>query len=110
MLARGKEDAMTRETEHSEGAARATQDERQIQERTDAREARSFSPKGEDDQRPPQTGARDYPFPPLPAQHLEKPGNESELELQPMWDAPYYKGSGKLQGKVALITGADSGI
>lgn len=27
-----------------------------------------------------------------------------------MWDAPFYKGSGKLKDKVALITGADSGI
>jgi NAD(P)-dependent dehydrogenase (short-subunit alcohol dehydrogenase family) len=32
------------------------------------------------------------------------------MELKPMWDAPYYKGSGKLAGKIALITGADSGI
>jgi NAD(P)-dependent dehydrogenase (short-subunit alcohol dehydrogenase family) len=46
----------------------------------------------------------------LPAQHLEKPGHEAELDLQPMWEAPYYRGSGKLEGKVALITGADSGI
>jgi hypothetical protein len=27
-----------------------------------------------------------------------------------MYDAPYYRGSGKLEGKVALVTGADSGI
>jgi NAD(P)-dependent dehydrogenase (short-subunit alcohol dehydrogenase family) len=27
-----------------------------------------------------------------------------------MWDAPHYKGSGKLQDMVALVTGADSGI
>jgi NAD(P)-dependent dehydrogenase (short-subunit alcohol dehydrogenase family) len=35
---------------------------------------------------------------------------ESELELKPMYDASHYKGSEKLMGKVALITGADSGI
>ena len=57
-----------------------------------------------------QAGARLYPEPPLPAQHLKKPGNESDLELAPMYDAPHYKGSEKLQDKVALITGADSGI
>jgi NAD(P)-dependent dehydrogenase (short-subunit alcohol dehydrogenase family) len=57
-----------------------------------------------------QAGAREYPAPPLPRQHLKKPGLEIELELQPMWDAPFYKGSGKLKDKVALITGADSGI
>jgi NAD(P)-dependent dehydrogenase (short-subunit alcohol dehydrogenase family) len=57
-----------------------------------------------------QAGARRYPEPPLPGQHLEKPGEEADLELAPMYDAPHYKGSGKLEGRVALITGADSGI
>jgi NAD(P)-dependent dehydrogenase (short-subunit alcohol dehydrogenase family) len=57
-----------------------------------------------------QAGARSYPVPPLPGQHLKKPGNESELELSPMYDAPHYKGSEKLLDKVALITGGDSGI
>src|SRR6202011_3214763 len=28
----------------------------------------------------------------------------------PMYDAPYYRGSGKLQDKVAIVTGGDSGI
>src|SRR5690242_12066355 len=37
------------------------------------------------------------------------PGHESELEPKPDWE-PRYKGSGRLEGKVALITGADSGI
>jgi hypothetical protein len=57
-----------------------------------------------------QAGARTYPEPPLPKQHESKPGFESELELKPMHDAPHYKGSEKLKGRVALITGADSGI
>jgi NAD(P)-dependent dehydrogenase (short-subunit alcohol dehydrogenase family) len=57
-----------------------------------------------------QAGARVYPAPPLPDQHLKKPGREAELELQPMYDAPHYKGSEKLLDMVALITGADSGI
>jgi hypothetical protein len=56
-----------------------------------------------------QAGARSYPVPPLPGQHLKKPGKESELELRPI-DAPHYKGSEKLLDKVALITGGDSGI
>ena len=46
----------------------------------------------------------------LMEEHLEKPGLEADLTLKPMYDAPFYKGSGKLQDKVALITGADSGI
>src|SRR4028119_2088350 len=37
------------------------------------------------------------------------PGHESELEPKPDWH-PRYKGSDRLKGKVALITGADSGI
>ena len=57
-----------------------------------------------------QAGARLYPEPPLPEQHLKKPGQEADLELAPMYDAPHYKGSDKLLDKVALITGADSGI
>jgi len=57
-----------------------------------------------------QAGARRYPEPPMPAQHQAKPGSEARLTLKPMYDAPYYKGSGKLEGKVAIITGGDSGI
>jgi NAD(P)-dependent dehydrogenase (short-subunit alcohol dehydrogenase family) len=57
-----------------------------------------------------QAGARRYPEPPMPRQHKSKPGRESSLQPQPMYDAPFYRGSGKLAGKVALITGADSGI
>ena len=37
------------------------------------------------------------------------PGHESTLEPKPDW-APRFPGSGRLAGKVALVTGADSGI
>ena len=37
------------------------------------------------------------------------PGHESKLEPKPDWE-PRYRGSDRLKGKVALITGADSGI
>jgi NAD(P)-dependent dehydrogenase (short-subunit alcohol dehydrogenase family) len=57
-----------------------------------------------------QAGQRRYPEPPLPKQHLAKPGLESELEPRPKFLAPQYRGSGKLEGKVAIITGGDSGI
>jgi len=89
-------------------AERAAEQERKIQRGIDAKEPRSF--KGEDEEKPMQAGAREYPAPPFPKQHLEKPGLEADLELKPLWDAPFYKGSGKLEGKVALITGGDSGI
>lgn len=57
-----------------------------------------------------QAGARRYPENPLPGKKLRKPGRESDLTLEPMYDAPFYKGSGKLQDMVAIITGGDSGI
>jgi NAD(P)-dependent dehydrogenase (short-subunit alcohol dehydrogenase family) len=50
------------------------------------------------------------PRPPFPKQHQEQPGLESELSPKPRFEAPEYKPAGKLDGKVALITGGDSGI
>ncbi|MEG3124041.1 SDR family NAD(P)-dependent oxidoreductase [Sphingomonas sp. GB1N7] len=57
-----------------------------------------------------QAGARTYPEPPLPQQHQPKPGIEAKLDPAPMYDAPFYRGSGKLDGMAAIITGGDSGI
>jgi len=57
-----------------------------------------------------QAGARTYPEPPFPAQHQPKPGSEAKLDPPPLYDAPFYKGSGKLEGMAAIITGGDSGI
>jgi NAD(P)-dependent dehydrogenase (short-subunit alcohol dehydrogenase family) len=54
--------------------------------------------------------AQEQPKSPMPAQHQDKPGLESKLSPRPEYEAPLYRGSGKLQGKVALITGGDSGI
>jgi NAD(P)-dependent dehydrogenase (short-subunit alcohol dehydrogenase family) len=50
------------------------------------------------------------PKSPMPAQHQRKPGLESKLSPRPRFQAPLYQGSGKLDHKVALITGGDSGI
>ncbi|MEX2270976.1 MAG: SDR family oxidoreductase [Vicinamibacterales bacterium] len=50
------------------------------------------------------------PKPPFPKQHQEKPGIESELDPRPRYKATAYKPAGKLEDKVALITGGDSGI
>jgi NAD(P)-dependent dehydrogenase (short-subunit alcohol dehydrogenase family) len=60
--------------------------------------------------RAPDTGRPREPVPPFPAQHLPKPGLESELDPRPRYRALGYKGSDKLLGQVALITGGDSGI
>src|SRR5262245_53839538 len=56
-----------------------------------------------------QAGARAQPAE-LPAQHIAKPGDEAELALEPRFSAPDYRGSGKLDGMVAIVTGGDSGI
>jgi hypothetical protein len=74
-----------------------------------AKDARSKSGKQQHKQ-PTQAGLEKQPENPLPAQHLRKPGNEHELDLQPRFLAEQYRGSGKLEGMVALVTGGDSGI
>src|SRR4051812_39956252 len=50
------------------------------------------------------------PQPPFPTQKLDKPGLEADMQERPRYQAPRYKPAGKLKGKVALITGGDSGI
>ncbi len=45
-----------------------------------------------------------------PRQQQPAPGFESEMEPQPRATEPRYRGSGKLEDKVALVTGGDSGI
>jgi NAD(P)-dependent dehydrogenase (short-subunit alcohol dehydrogenase family) len=47
----------------------------------------------------------------IPAQSQKRqPALESEMNPKPIYDRDSYKGSDKLKGKVALITGGDSGI
>jgi NAD(P)-dependent dehydrogenase (short-subunit alcohol dehydrogenase family) len=50
------------------------------------------------------------PMPPLPEQQQEMPGYTDEMDPRPDHGEQSYKGSGKLADRVALITGADSGI
>jgi NAD(P)-dependent dehydrogenase (short-subunit alcohol dehydrogenase family) len=46
-----------------------------------------------------------------PPEHQEqRPGHQSDMEQKPMIEKASHKGTGKLSGKVALITGGDSGI
>lgn len=70
---------------------------------------------------------KDYPYPHYPIygkitqykevpltqpeqRQLRQPGLESLMVPKPIIENPHYKGSGKLKGKVALITGGDSGM
>jgi len=50
------------------------------------------------------------PRPPFARQHQRQPGSEAKLRPRPRFEAPDYRPAGKLQEKVALITGGDSGI
>ena len=50
------------------------------------------------------------PKSPLPPQTQQKPGLDSAMTPEPQYLAPNYKGSKKLAGKVAIVTGGDSGI
>lgn len=50
------------------------------------------------------------PTPPFVEQHQQSPGRESAISPRPRYRAESYRAAGKLQGKVALITGGDSGI
>jgi NAD(P)-dependent dehydrogenase (short-subunit alcohol dehydrogenase family) len=58
----------------------------------------------------PTNPAQPEPMPPFPEQHQQKPGIESKLDPRPRFQAEEYRAAGKLKGKVALITGGDSGI
>ena len=58
------------------------------------------------DDDPKEAGAK----PPFKPQQQEPPGETSEMEPRPDHGEHSYKGSGKLEGRAALITGADSGI
>lgn len=53
---------------------------------------------------------RDYPTPPFPSQPQSVPGTQRKMEPYPDCGEQSYTGHGRLTGKIALITGADSGI
>ena len=50
------------------------------------------------------------PAPPYPEQRQQPPGSTSRMQPVPDHGERSYRGNGRLDGKVALITGADSGI
>jgi len=94
----------------TDAAADKQRDIQREQDRKDEAKAKAQDKQGGGQQQPksPPTG-RAQPEE-LPAEHLDKPGVEAQMALKPRFMAPDYKGSGKLQGMVALVTGGDSGI
>ncbi len=84
---------------------RQQEDRREARQKQEGAQARA----SEGPHRAVQAGPRPQPHE-LPAQHLEKPGLEADMTLKPRFMAPDYRGSGKLEGMAALITGGDSGI
>jgi len=98
-------------------AARTTAQYRKLQRDADRRDQRARRKHEEGGARKggaaagaPRTAAKKHPEPPMPKQHLDKPGLEADMRLRPRYQAPEYRGSAKLEGRAALITGGDSGI
>jgi NAD(P)-dependent dehydrogenase (short-subunit alcohol dehydrogenase family) len=93
------------------GSDKTGEKQRELQREQDRKdELKSKQGSGQGSDKAVQSGLRDEPAPPQPRQHLVKPGKEAEMELQPRFEAPDYRGSGKLDGMAALVTGGDSGI
>ncbi|BEP63213.1 SDR family oxidoreductase [Variovorax sp. V213] len=92
----------------SRGAAHTASRQRAVQKAQDAKDR--AKPAAKKPSQPAQAAPRSQPVNPMPAQHLSKPGLEAEMALRPRFEAPDYKGSGKLEGMTALVTGGDSGI
>ena len=94
----------------SDSAARQQRDVQQGQDRKDEKKRAGDTSAASGQAGAVQAGAARQPENPMPAQHLRKPGSEAEMDLAPRFEARDYRGSGKLDGMVALVTGGDSGI
>jgi NAD(P)-dependent dehydrogenase (short-subunit alcohol dehydrogenase family) len=97
---------MAKKKSATQRAKKVVSKQRTIQRKADAKASKQAKP----EKKPTQAGVRRQPENPMPAQHLKKPGDEHALDLQPRFLAPDYRGSGKLEGMAAIVTGGDSGI
>ena len=100
---------MTLKTASENNTQAVADKQRSIQQTQDDQDA-AKSESGAAEKKAVQAGPVEHPAPPLSSQHLSKPGLEADMELKPEFMAPGYKGSGKLEGLTALVTGGDSGI
>jgi NAD(P)-dependent dehydrogenase (short-subunit alcohol dehydrogenase family) len=103
-----KESTMAQSENKADQSAGSMQ--RAVQQEQDQRDQSQGQSEQKESKDAVQTGHHDQPSPPLPSQHLQKPGSEADMELRPRFLAPDYCGSGKLAGMTAIITGGDSGI
>ncbi len=99
-----------RNTPRAGGNDAAGEKQRELQREQDRKDEARNRQGGEKRDKAVQAGAPERPEPPLPEQHLDKPGVEAQMVPKPQFLAPDYRGSGKLEGMVALVTGGDSGI
>lgn len=96
--------------DEAEATSGIVEKHRRIQDAQDRKDAEQTDAEGDAASKSAvQAGTREQPSR-FPAQRIAKPGLEAEMELKPRFLAPDYEGSNKLRGKVALITGGDSGI
>jgi NAD(P)-dependent dehydrogenase (short-subunit alcohol dehydrogenase family) len=104
-----KADARKADTRSTADKQRRIQAEQDRRDAAKQRGEKSGKPQAKQDKAAVQAGAREQPEQ-MPAQHLQKPGLERDMELEPRFLAPDYLGSRKLQDMVTIITGGDSGI
>ncbi|MFD0275563.1 SDR family oxidoreductase [Kitasatospora sp. NPDC127111] len=62
------------------------------------------------DQHTPQDPTEQHPRPPFPGQSQPHPGTADDMTPRPDHGETSYRGTGRLDGRVALVTGGDSGI
>jgi NAD(P)-dependent dehydrogenase (short-subunit alcohol dehydrogenase family) len=90
-------------------AEAAARKQREIQSEQDGKDQQNKGSSAGGKEQAVQAGARRQPDQ-MPADHQQKPGSEADLALAPQFQAPDYRGSGKLDGFAAIVTGGDSGI
>ena len=104
-MAKGKGSKSARKSSRATPESSAGERQRKIQREVEKQPAKKSAEK----KQAVQAGPSRQPEKQAP-QHIRKPGDEQQLEPAPRYEAPSYAGSGKLEDKVALITGGDSGI
>ena len=99
-----------RSEQYAEAGRRGGARNRRLQRQAKGRQRKDKAGKKKAEPKAVQPPGLEYPAPPLPRQEQPKPGLEAELEPRPVYQGTAYRAADKLKGKVALVTGGDSGI